>query len=358
MDGLGLDWQADAVHSNDWQTGLVSAFLQEEMNPPKTVFTIHNLSYGGHFPPEVFYHLHLPVKWWSTEGIEFYGGFSMLKAGIVYSDAVTTVSATYAKEICTPAFGMGMDGVLQSNQAKLFGILNGIDTKAWNPSTDQHLVASYSAKRRNPGKKKNKQALLEYFGIAFDDAVMQAPLLGMVSRLVDQKGVDLVLDAIPQLLGETDANFLLVGNGNDYYEQRIVSLSEQYPGRVMNYIGYSEHLAHLLEAGADMFLMPSRFEPCGLNQMYSLAYGTPPIVNHTGGLADTVIDSTEENLKNGTANGFVMSEATLAALLDAARRAINLFSNTRAWQQLQRNGMLQDFSWDHSALEYMNLYRR
>ncbi len=357
MDLLGLDWRAELVHCHDWQTGLVPAFLASEPDRPRTVFTIHNLAYGGHFSHDEFMKLHLPGYWWSGEGVEFYGGFSMLKAGLVYADAITTVSPTYAKEICTAQFGYGMQGVLQANSHKLTGILNGIDTQLWNPSIDTYIKAHYNAARRNPGKRINKQALLKCFDVEAGDELLGKPLIGMVCRFVEQKGIDLVAEAIPRLMEETDASFVIVGAGDHAHEERLLKLQKQYPQRLFVYIGYSEELAHLVEAGADMFLMPSRFEPCGLNQMYSLHYGTPPIVNHTGGLADTVIDATPKNLTAQIANGFVMQEASVAALVDAIQRAITVFGNKRSWAKLLRTGMQSDLAWKNSALKYLRLYQ-
>lgn len=372
-DSLQLGWQPDVVHAHDWQTGLVPAFLDTLPNPPRRIFTIHNMAYGGHFSHGDFIGLQLPSHWWSTEGVEFYGGFSMLKAGIVYADAVTTVSPTYAKEICTPAFGYGLDGLLLSHRHKLHGILNGIDTHVWNPATDPHLAAWYSLtpaatnrphKRRTrtihpvtAGKRRNKAALLKRLGVTEPKPHLPYPLLGMVSRLVEQKGVDLVLNAIPELLPITEARFALIGAGHGHFEQRLRELAALYPERVFIFIGYDEALAHLLEAGADMFLMPSRFEPCGLNQMYSLRYGTPPLVYHTGGLADTVIDCNETNLHQGTANGFVFYEPTTHALKETILRALDCFGQPAIWQRLQQNGMQFDFSWHGSANAYLKLYQ-
>ena len=281
----------------------------------------------------------------------------MLKAGIVYADEITTVSPTYANEICTPAFAYGMDGILSSRHYKLSGILNGIDLKVWNPQTDPELPAHYTAKRRNPGKAKNKKALLEIMGANVTEHLLKAPLLGLVGRLVEQKGIDLILDVMPDLLQDTHANFIFIGSGDSHLEQRLHELTQQHPSRIYSYIGYSESRAHLLEAGADIFLMPSRFEPCGLNQLYSLRYGTVPIVTHTGGLADTVVDTDEDSLKNKTATGFVMHAPTHAELLRQTHHALDCFQHPRIWQQLQRAGMSQDFSWEHSAKEYLNLYQ-
>ncbi|OOZ18393.1 starch synthase [Solemya velum gill symbiont] len=357
MDLLGLDWRAEVVHCHDWQTGLVPAFLASEPDRPRTVFTIHNLAYGGHFPHDEFMKLHLPGYWWSGEGVEFYGGFSMLKAGLVYADSITTVSPTYADEICTAQFGYGMQGVLQANRHKLTGILNGIDTQLWNPSIDPYIKAHYNAARRNPGKRINKQALLKSFSVEAGDEFLEKPLIGMVCRFVEQKGIDLVAEAIPTLMKETQASFVIIGAGDHVHEERLLKLQKQYPDRLFVYIGYSEELAHLVEAGADMFLMPSRFEPCGLNQMYSLHYGTPPIVNHTGGLADTVVDTAPKTLNAQTANGFVMQEPSVTALIDAVLRAIDVYANKRSWAKLLRTGMQSDLGWKNSALRYLDLYQ-
>jgi starch synthase len=356
-DVLGINWRADVVHANDWQTGLVPALLKEQPHSPKCIFTIHNMAYGGHFSMVDFNRLALPRHWWTHEGVEFYGGFSMLKAGIVYADEVTTVSPTYAREICTPEFGYGLHGVLQVSRHKLHGILNGIDEEVWDPATDVYLSAHYSVNRRQPGKALNKQALLNRFGMDTEDTAMQAPLLGMVSRLVEQKGLDLVLAALPHLLAHTDARFIIIGNGESKYESGLRDFAVEYPDRIGVFIGYDESLAHLVEAGADMFLMPSRFEPCGLNQMYSLRYGTPPVVYRTGGLADTVIDASSEHQLQGIANGFVFGEFDAATLIDTIERAIACYAQPRLWQALLRTGMKQTFSWEHSAQSYLALYR-
>lgn len=356
QDVLDLGWQPRVVHAHDWQTGLVAAFLAEQPVRPKTVFTIHNLAYGGHFSHSEFVRLQLPSQWWSSEGAEFHGGFSMLKAGIVYADAITTVSPTYAQEICTPEFGYGLDGLLLSRQYKLHGILNGIDTRIWNPSTDPLLPAHYSLSRIQPGKRRNKQALLERFMSRVDDESMQAPLLGLVGRLVEQKGIDWVLAALPVLLAETDVRIVLLGSGQAAYEQKLARLARQHPDRLFIEIGYDESLAHLIEAGADLFLMPSRFEPCGLNQMYSLRYGTPPVVFKTGGLADTVVDADEATLADATATGFVFCAPGVAAFLEAIHRALDLYRQPSKWRRLQQSGMNRSFDWNESAGHYLSLY--
>lgn len=356
QDALELGWQPAVVHTHDWQTGLTAAFLADQPVRPKTVFTIHNLAYGGYFSHGDFVRLQLPSHWWTPEGVEFHGGFSMLKAGIVYADSVTTVSPTYAAEICTSEFGYGLDGLLLSRQYKLSGILNGIDTTLWSPSSDPHLPAHYSPGRINPGKRRNKQALLARFLPQVDDAALAAPLLGSVGRLVEQKGIDWVLAAMPKLLSETNVRFVILGSGQAIYEQKLMRLAKQHPSRVFVEIGYDEPLAHLIEAGADIFLMPSRFEPCGLNQMYSLRYGTPPVVFKTGGLADTVVDAGAEALANSSANGFVFETPDVAAFLRAIRRALDLHRQPAAWRRLQQSGMRQSFDWSESAAQYHSLY--
>ncbi len=357
QDVLGIGWRPDVVHANDWQTGLVPALLADIPKHPKLVFTIHNLSYGGNFSLTAFQRLGLPHRWWTVEGVEFYGGFSMLKAGIIYADEVTTVSPTYAREICTAEFGCGLEGVLQASRHKLHGILNGIDETVWDPQTDPYLSAHYSAERRHPGKVLNKQALLHHFNMDHSEGVLHVPLLGLVGRLVAQKGIDLVLSVLPHCLEQLNARFVVVGSGQAEYEDELLELARRYPQRLGVFIGYDEQLAHLLEAGLDIFLMPSRFEPCGLNQMYSLRYGTPPVVYRTGGLADTVFDATDGNVSDGIANGFVFDELTPQGMITAIERAVVLYTQPRKWQALQRTGMKQCLGWRHSAMTYLALYR-
>ena len=371
----GSDWRPDVVHSHDWQTGLVPAFLSMTHPRPRTVFTIHNLAYDGYFTQADFQALGLPPEWWSPDYVEFYGGFSMLKAGMVFADKVTTVSPNYAREICTPEFGYRFEGVLNHLGDKLSGILNGIDLDIWNPATDPHLVANYSVKSGSKGKatdtqaawvaakRKNKQACMASVGLldtqnkSASRQRLDAPLLGFVGRLVEQKGVDLMIDMIPYLFSTTDANVVVLGSGHMHYETELQQLAERYPNRLHVHIGYSEDFAHQIEAGSDMFLMPSRFEPCGLNQMYSLRYGTPPIVNFTGGLADTVVDTTAETLKDKTATGFVFHEPSAEALLQAIRRAIKIYQKPAQWQQICETAMHQELGWEASAKKYQQLYR-
>lgn len=358
-DRLGLDWHPDVVHCNDWQTGLVPALLQLEKEPPLTVFTIHNLAYGGHFPHELFVGLDLPPSWWHYQQIEFHGGMSMLKAGIVFADHVATVSPSYAQEICTAELGCGLHGALQQRQqqGRLHGFVNGIDSHVWNPQKDPYLPYHYSLKRgRVAQKKRNKQVLLEQLNVENSAAISAAPLFGFVGRMVEQKGVDLICAVIPAFIQQTDACFVVIGSGQEHLERAVSQLARRYPQRVFVHIGYSESLAHLLEAGADLFLMPSRFEPCGLNQMYSLTYGTPAIVHATGGLKDTVVDTCAESLENLSATGFVFQPDTAEALREAMHRGIDLYRRPRSWQKLQKIGMGQDFSWHCRANCYLDLY--
>jgi starch synthase len=353
---IGLDWQPEVVHSHDWQTGLVAAFLSELADPPRTVFTIHNLSYTGYFSHKEYMHLQLPMRWWHPEGVEFYGGFSMLKTAIVYSDVVTTVSPTYAKEILTPTFGYGMEGVLQHYQGKLTGILNGLDTHTWDPSVDPMLVQNYGIKDRQEGKAANRQALLKSLDIENTDIWMDRPLFGSVGRLVEQKGIDILTSAIPRLLKEHNAGFIFIGEGQHHFVKQLESLQTRYPDHVRLFNGYSEIEAHLVEAGSDFFLMPSRFEPCGLNQLYSLRYGTLPVVHHVGGLADTVVDASPENIKHKTATGLVFYQPTTVELHGALVRAMELYEHPKRWAQVQKTAMQQNFDWHHSAEQYLSLY--
>lgn len=361
MNRAGLKWQPDLVQTNDWQTGLVSALLTLEAVRPKTVFTIHNMAYAGLFPKSLFEGLGLPWSWWEPhDGIEFYDNMSMLKAGIQMADWVTTVSPTYAKEITFPEYAYGLEGVLikRLDEGRLVGILNGIDHDVWNPKTDPFIHYHYSVdKGRVAAKKRNKKDMLDFWDLP--KAVVDAddPVIGLVGRLVPQKGIDLVLEVLPELIEQTNVRFVIVGTGDSLFEYQLTELAHQYPERLMIYIGYSESLAHKVEAGADLFLMPSRFEPCGLNQLYSLAYGTPPIVHSTGGLSDTVVNATKENLATGQATGFVFYDPSRHALKSTILHALHLFSKKGTWQKLQKNGMRQDFSWTRSAKQYLALFK-
>ena len=348
----GLNWAPDIVHCNDWQTGLVPALLELSPQRPATVFTIHNLAYQGLFPAESVQKLGLPASWWSHHVLEFHGQLSFIKGGLVFADRINTVSPSYAREIQTAEFGNGLDGLLRHRSSVLSGILNGIDTDEWNPATDPLLEYHYDTHNLS-GKFSNKQALQSALGLPQKPG---APLIGLVSRLVTQKGIDIILDAIPSLV-KLPLQLVLLGSGDRALETRLTTLARQHPNKLAVSIGYDETLAHHIEAGADMYLMPSRFEPCGLNQMYSLRYGTVPIVRNVGGLADTVTDISAKTLAKGTANGFIVNTDDSLALLKTIKRALRRYRNKAQWQQLQTTGMQQDFSWRNSAREYLTLYR-
>lgn len=347
-----LDWQADVVHCNDWQTGLVPALLSLEAQRPATVFTIHNLAYQGLFPAASFHALGLPPSLWSYQGLEFHGQLSFIKGGLAYADCLTTVSPGYAREIQTPEFGCGLEGLLQHRSDVLHGILNGIDDKEWNPNKDPRIVQPYGISTL--GKKAvNKQALQKSFKLPqHSDAL----LLGSVSRLVTQKGTDLLLEIIPQL-AKLPLQIAMLGSGDKKLETALQRAAGKYPRLLGLQIGYDETLAHRIEAGADAFLMPSRFEPCGLNQLYSLRYGTPPIVHAVGGLKDTVTDTNPATLENGSANGFCFHQPGAQALLDTIKRALQLYRHQAQWKKVMKTGMRQSFSWEQSAHRYDALYR-
>jgi len=348
----GIAWHPDVVHCHDWQTGLVPALLATTAPRPATVFTIHNLAYQGIFPAAMLGALGLPPVLWSIDALEFHGSLSFIKGGIAFADRVNTVSPTYAREIQTPALGSGLDGLLRARGDRLSGILNGIDVRAWNPGRDRFIAHPYTAKRYRD-KTANKIALQKEFGLPRAGV----PLFGLVGRLVEQKGIDLVLDAWPNLLDEP-VQLVALGTGERTYESALAQLAARYPDRVAAKIGYDEALAHRIEAGADVFLMPSRFEPCGLNQMYSLRYGTLPIVRRVGGLADTVVDASASARAAGAATGFAFDAPTPDALHRTVQRAMALYRDPRAWQQVAVNGMRQDFSWERSADAYTALYAR
>lgn len=358
VDGLDIGWRPDVVHCNDWQSGLVHAFLYEERDPPRRIYTVHNLAYDCQFDYAEFQALGLPPHWWSMEHAEFYGNFSLMKAGLVFSDWINTVSPTYAQEICTPGYGYGYAGILQSFRYKLRGILNGIDTQTWDPEQDPCLVARYGIDQptREGAKRKNREALLKALGASKTLAAEDRPLIGSVGRLAYQKGMDLLLAVIPGILQQSNACFAVIGSGDRALQQGLQDMADRYPDRVFIHLGYSEEKAHLLEAGCDMFVMPSRYEPCGLNQLYSLRYGTVPVVRNTGGLADTVVDVDETALANQSATGFVFDEANSSALRAALQRALEAYADKKVWRQLQDNGMTQDLSWEKSARSYLDLY--
>jgi starch synthase len=314
------------------------------------VFTIHNLAFQGVFSAALTDSIGLPWEVVHPEALEYWGNISFLKGGVNFSEKITTVSPTYAREILMPEYGFGFEGVLRRRAADLVGILNGIDVERWNPESDALVPASYSL-RNLDGKKQAKQALLRHVNLPADAGALARPVIGLISRLTDQKGFDLIGAAAGPLM-ELDAGWVMLGSGEPRYEELWRTIASRHPERVSATIGFDERLAHLIEAGADIFLMPSRFEPCGLNQLYSLRYGTVPVVRATGGLKDTVRDADEPN-----GNGVTFTDYTPAALLNAVRRAIELFKDTTRWQGLQRAGMTTDPSWDASAREYVKVYR-
>ncbi len=348
-----LGWRPAVLHCNDWQTALAPAYLRYCMEPvAASMVTIHNLAFQGLFGHELLAPLGLPGHAFVFDGIEFHGQLSFLKAGLQCCDRITTVSPTYRQEILTPEYGCGLDGLLRYRADRLTGILNGIDTTEWNPARDSLLPERYS-RHRLGGKLGNRQILERETGLVETPA---SPILGMVSRLSSQKGVDLVLENVDVLVGR-GVRFVVLGAGEQQFEAAWRALALRYPGRIALRIGFDNRLAHLIEAGADMFLMPSRFEPCGLNQMYSLVYGTPPVVRSTGGLADTVVDCTAQTLVDGTANGFSFGAPSAQALFAAVTRAIDTWRHPSVWRRLQRNGMACHFSWSHAAQHYAALYR-
>jgi len=348
-----LDWTPDIIHCNDWQSGLVPALLSLEADRPATVFTIHNMAYQGLFPKSTWISLNLPKSLWNPGGIEFNGMLSFIKGGLAYADLVTTVSPTYALEIQTADYGYGLEGLLSHRNDALTGIINGIDADQWNPQTDPAISEHYDISTLNK-KQLNKSALQKKLSLPVDKSI---PVFALISRLVEQKGIDLVLECLPEMLA-LPLQFVLLGTGDKEFEQQLSRFAKTHPDKMAITLGYDETLAHQLEAGADIFLMPSRYEPCGLNQLYSQRYGTVPIARKTGGLADTVVDALPETLGNKTATGFVFNEATAGTLMEAIKRALIVYSQPEAWKQLQTTGMQQDYSWHKSAKDYMALYER
>ena len=339
-----LEWRPEVVHCNDWPTALAPVYLHAERGHAACVMTVHNLAFQGLFEPSWLGRLELPAAVFAIEGVEFYGRISFLKGGLVFADGITTVSPTYAREIQGEELGCGLDGLLRSRREVLRGILNGVDTEAWNPMTDPRIAARYSWTSLEK-KAANKAALQRRLNLAEDAAL---PLIGTVCRFTQQKGVDLIAAAAEEIVG-LPAQLCLLGRGERELESALAALAARHPRAVAVAIGFNEELAHLIEAGADLFLMPSRFEPCGLNQMYSQRYGTPPVVRSTGGLADTVTDGE---------TGFVFERAESAGLVEAVRRGVAAYRDERRWREIQRRGMARDFSWSAAARQYADLYAR
>jgi starch synthase len=352
--GSPYPWRPDIIHCNDWPCALAPAYLHFERRKakkPATVMTVHNLAFQGLYPPSVLPDLGLPPEAFAMEGVEFWGSLSFMKAGLYYADRITTVSPRYALEILDETLGYGLAGLLRWRSRDLAGILNGIDTAAWNPATDPLLAQRYDFPRIE-AKAANKAALQKRLGLAEGASI---PLLGLVSRFTEQKGVDLIAE-IAEEIAALPAQLALLGTGDKALERNLARMAARHPGQFAVTVGFDEELAHLIEAGSDIFLMPSRFEPCGLNQMYSLRYGTPPIVHATGGLADTVVDCTKESLSDGSANGFAFGQPSAQALLGAVRRAVSAWNDTLLWRKLQENGMKRDFGWARTAGRYRALY--
>jgi len=350
LNTAGLNWQPDIVHCNDWQTGLIPALLAQAPVKPATIFTIHNLAYRGLFSYQAFAELSLPADYWHHEQLEFYGQLSFMKGGLAFADAITTVSPSYAEEIQTPEFGCGLDGLLRARAKDLSGILNGIDMDEWNPNTDKLINHNYN-RRSISQKVKNKTSLQAQLGLPVDESI---PLLGFIGRLVDQKGIELILNQMNPLLAQ-NCQLVVLGSGFPQYEQALKNIAQQYPHKVSVTLGYNEAFAHQIEASADIFLMPSIFEPCGLNQMYSLRYGTLPVVNAVGGLRDTVNERPLDAMGD-EANGFVFHKPSTDELHKAIKRALDGYQQKEAWKTLQQNAMAQDFSWEKSAYRYEQIY--
>lgn len=351
-----LGWQPDIIHCNDWQTGLIPAYLKTiYAHDPffknvKTVFTIHNMAYQGGFPGESFQKSGLPTETFKPDGVEAYGRFNFLKTALYYADVITTVSEKYAEEISTSdELGVGLNGLLTHRRKDLHGILNGIDYTLWNPATDEYIYRKYDVKSIE-AKVDNKRALVTRLNLPYKETT---PVLGAISRLVEQKGFELVLEILDDVM-KLDIQFVLLGSGDKHLEKKFDAAQKKYADRMGVFFGLDEELAHLIEAGSDLFLMPSKYEPCGLNQMYSMRYGTVPVVRATGGLDDTVEDCSV----NGKGTGFKFVKYDSKELLKAIQRAVKTYQQQPDdWKKLMRNGMMKDFSWKHSAKKYVNLYK-
>lgn len=349
---IALDWTPDLVHAHDWHAGLLPLYASiAKDSRPSTVFTTHNMAFQGNFAPQEVPALPEHVR---SADIEFYGRISYLKAGLRYADRVTTVSPTYAREILTPEFGFGLDGVLRDRAAHFGGILNGIDDAIWNPSTDPHLAQNYRAGDVS-GKRVCRRTLQLELGL--EPAPETTPVIGFVSRLTHQKMADVLADVVPRIV-EQGAQVVIVGEGDRAIENALLETGRRHDGHVAVTIGYNEHLAHKLQAGGDILLAPARFEPCGLSQLYALRYGTLPIVRRTGGLADTVVDANPRTIAERTATGFVFEQADAEGLMSAVTRALNLFRDPLHWRLLQLQAMTRSFSWDSSAAKYVELYKQ
>jgi len=357
-EGLDSTWRPQIVHGHDWHAGLAPAYLRaaEEASGYKlagSVFTVHNLAYQGNFPQQVFHELGLPAHFYGINGIEFHGQCSFLKSGLFYADKLTTVSPTYAHEIQGSEQGCGFDGLLHSRENDLIGILNGVDAAVWNPVTDKLIPALFDAAAM-AGKLTCKTALQNEFGLAVQN---DAPLFCIVSRLTEQKGLHLIVAALPEII-QRGGQLIVLGSGDASLEAAFQAAALAHPHAVAVHIGYDEHLSHRIIAASDVIMVPSRFEPCGLTQLYGLAYGTLPLVRQVGGLADTVTDCSLENMADGMATGFVFNSFDTTGICAALRRAFALYKRKSDWKQVQKFGMQQQFSWDAAAMQFTTLYEQ
>ncbi|TWT81780.1 Glycogen synthase [Planctomycetes bacterium CA13] len=358
-----LGWDVDIVHCNDWQSALVPGLMAADPSAhdwiagASTVMSIHNLAYQGQYWSEAFRWTGLDWSHFTPDKFEFYNHLNFLKTGIVTADMICTVSPRYAEEIRTIEQGCGLDGILRSKSDRLAGIINGIDETVWNPELDPKLVANYDSGSFERGKYANKQSLQKRFGLEQSDEI---PMIGLVGRLASQKGWDIILPVLQWHLSEDrPVQWVVLGSGEPRYENELRALAKAFPNRFALYLGFSDELAHQIEAGADVFVMPSQYEPCGLNQLYSLRYGTVPVVTETGGLADTVVNCTTTTLENGTATGFFVPTSNAVALDQSIGRALELrYHHKEKWKQIIQTGMTQDFSWRKSAAQYIDLYAK
>ena len=342
----------DLVHAHDWQAAMTAAYLRYDNAPVPTIVTVHNIAFPGWFPAEVFRELKLPRASFAIEGVEYYGGVSYLKAGLWAADAITTVSPTYAAEIRTPEYGMGFEGLIATRRDRVFGIVNGIDPAVWNPAADANLASPYDARTLHQ-RKANKRAIENAFGLAEGGG----PLFCVVSRLTTQKGMD-VLAAVVDDLVKMGGRLALLGSGDAKLEAQFKTAAVRHAGKIGVKIGYDEVVSHRLQGGADAILIPSRFEPCGLTQLYGLRYGCVPVGARTGGLSDTIIDANEAALAMGAATGFLFDSVTPEGLTRALQRVVSIYADRKAWRSLQEQGMKADYSWARSGAKYADLYRR
>ncbi len=357
MDRIEQRWKPDIVHCNDWQCGLIPAYLQKEVNAPATLFTIHNLGYQGNFPAHYFEALNIPAEWRNFESLEFYEQISFIKGGLVFADQITTVSPSYALDIQTDEFGWGMQGLLFERSNDLSGILNGVDYNVWSPQTDTLIDVNFSADSLDE-KSKNKTRLQKELGLKQGKSWQ---LFGFIGRMAEQKGIELLIDAMKhskEALADQKTQWVILGSGSHFYTDQLKTLAEQYPESISVCIEYNEVLAHRIEASADCLVMPSYYEPCGLNQLYSLKYGTIPVVSNTGGLKDSVIHTDKETLKTDTATGFLFERGNHETFNEQIEAAAKLFKSKKKWKQVQLCAMRQDFSWNNTVKSYIELYKK